>query len=289
MLVFFVALSIVVITLDFREQTGGPLDRARDFSLAIVAPIQKGLTTVTRPVSNFFSSIGDLTRLRSDNALLKSRVTDLQTQITEARSIIGENAQLRKEMQLSASYITMHRIFAEVVGRVPSNYKWAVFLDKGIADGIHTDMAVINTDGLVGKIVQTTPHTSTVLLLIDPQAGAGARIQGLGDTGVVQGEGGNENLKLSFIAPNATVNPGDTVVTSGYDRSVFPPQIPIGTVNTVAVTGAQLDKQITVTPFVDFTSLGVVQVLKGSGNHAGKGHTGKNHRAKSNTGGSGTP
>jgi rod shape-determining protein MreC len=124
---------------------------------------------------------------------------------------------------------------------------------------------VVNADGLVGKIVQATPHTSTVLLLIDPQAGAGARIAGIGDTGVIQGQGGSESLTLSFISPNANVTVGDSVVTSGYDRGVFPPQIPIGTVNHVSVNGAQLEKAITVTPAVNFTSLDVVQVLVGTG------------------------
>jgi rod shape-determining protein MreC len=273
LLLVFLVLCIVVITLDFREQSGGPLEKARDFSLAIVAPIQKGLTTVTRPIGDFFSSIGDLSHLRSDNAKLRSEVANLQAQVGEARSVIGENAQFRREMGLSASYITEHRVFAQVVGRVPSNYKWAVFLDKGTHDGVHADMAVVNADGLVGKIVQATPHTSTVLLLIDPQAGAGARVEGIGDTGVIQGEGGSESLKLSFISPTANVTVGDTVVTSGYDRGVFPPQIPIGTVNAVSVGGAELEKSISVTPFVNFTSLDVVQVLVGSHSKShGKGH-----------------
>jgi rod shape-determining protein MreC len=280
LLLVFLTLCIVVITLDFREQAGGPLERARDFSLAIVAPIQKGLTTVTRPIGNFFSSIGDISHLRSDNANLRSELTNLQSQIDQARSVIGENAQFRREMDLSASYITARRVFAQVDGRVPSNYKWAVFLDKGTQDGIRTDMAVVNADGLVGKIVQATPHTSTVLLLIDPQAGAGARIAGIGDTGVIQGQGGSESLTLSFISPNANVAVGDTVVTSGYDRGVFPPQIPIGIVNHVSVNGAQLEKAITVTPAVNFTSLDVVQVLVGTGpptsgkkhHHGKKGH-----------------
>jgi rod shape-determining protein MreC len=267
LLLIFLALCIVVITLDFREQSGGPLEKARDFSLAIVAPIQRGLTTVTRPIGDFLSSIGDLSHLRSDNARLRSEMATLRSQIDQARSVIGENAQLRREMDLAASYVTAHRVFAQVDGRVPSNYKWAVFLDKGTQDGIHPDMAVIDADGLVGKIVQATPHTSTVLLLIDPQSGAGARIQGIGDTGVIQGEGGSESLKLSFIDPNANVSVGDMVVTSGYDRGIFPPQIPIGTVDRVAVNGAQLEKTITVTPSVNFTSLDVVQVLVGSGPH----------------------
>lgn len=277
MLLILLALCIVLITLDFREQAGGPLERARDFSLAIVAPIQKGLTTVTRPIGDFFSSIGDLSHLRTDNAQLRSEIANLQSQIDQARSVIGENAQLRREMGLSASYVTAHRVFGQVVGRVPSNYKWAVFLDKGTQNGIHTDMAVVNADGLVGKIVQATPHTSTVLLLIDPQAGAGARIEGIGDTGVIQGQGGSQSLKLSFISPNANVSVGDPVVTSGYDRGVFPPQIPIGTVNHVSVGGPELEKAITVTPAVNFTSLDVVQVLVGSGPH-GQGH--KHHHKK---------
>jgi rod shape-determining protein MreC len=266
----------VVITLDFREQAGGPLERARNFSLAIVAPIQKGITTVTRPIGDFFSSVGDLSHLRTDNARLRTEIGNLQSQIDQARSVIGENAQLRREMNLSASYVTARRVFAQVDGRVPSNYKWAVFLDKGTQDGIRTDMAVVNADGLVGKIVQATPHTSTVLLLIDPQAGAGARVQGIGDTGVIQGQGGSESLKLSFISPNANVSVGDSVVTSGYDRGIFPPQIPIGSVNHVSVSGAQLEKVITVTPDVNFTSLDVVQVLVGSGPH----HHGKHRHGK---------
>ena len=268
LLLIFLALCIVVITLDFREPTGGPLERARDFSLAIVAPIQKGLTTVTRPVGDFFSSIGDLSNLRSDNADLRNEIVKLRSEIEQARSVIGENGELRRQMELEGSYITAHRVFAQVDGRVPSNYKWAVFLDKGTQDGIRPDMAVVNADGLVGKIVQATPHTSTVLLLIDPQAGAGARVQGVGDTGVIQGEGGNENLKMSFIDPNAEVAVGDTVVTSGYDRGVFPPQIPIGTVNNVSVNRAELEKEISVSPFVNFTSLDVVQVLVDSGSNA---------------------
>ena len=269
MLLILLALCIVIVTLDFREESGGPLERARDFSLAIVAPIQKGITTVTRPIGDFFSSIGDLGNLRSDNARLKQEMADLRAQIGQARSIIGENAELRQEMNLSASYVTAHRVFAQVDGRVPSNYKWAVFLDKGTQDGIHPDMAVVDAEGLVGKIVQATPHTSTVLLLIDPQAGAGARVQGIGDTGVIQGEGGSENLKMSFISPTADVSVGDTVVTSGYDRGIFPPRIPIGTVSEVSVSGAELEKAISVTPFVNFTSLDIVQVLVDSGSPVG--------------------
>ena len=67
----FLVLSLVVITLDFRSGGDGPLETAKDISTTIVAPIQRGVTTVFRPVGNFFSSLGDLSSLRADNTALR--------------------------------------------------------------------------------------------------------------------------------------------------------------------------------------------------------------------------
>ena len=48
------------------------------------------------------------------------------------------------------SWATMDRVPAQVIGYDPANYRWAVFIDKGRDDGIRADMAVVNSDGLVG-------------------------------------------------------------------------------------------------------------------------------------------
>src|SRR5688500_13730377 len=87
LLLVFIALSIIVITLDFRQGEGGPLARAKEVSVAIVAPIQRGLTTIFRPVGNFFASIGELGSLRSDNAELKSRVEVMEQEVKEAEAL----------------------------------------------------------------------------------------------------------------------------------------------------------------------------------------------------------
>ena len=56
LLLVFLAMSVVLITLDFRQGEGGPLDTARDVVGSVVAPIQRGFTTVFRPIGDFFSS-----------------------------------------------------------------------------------------------------------------------------------------------------------------------------------------------------------------------------------------
>ncbi|MFP5352837.1 MAG: rod shape-determining protein MreC [Actinomycetota bacterium] len=261
----FLALSIVVITLDFRQPGDGPLERAKDVSSAIVTPIQRGLTAVFTPVGNFFSSISELSNLRAENAELQNRVEEAEQRIGEAESIVEENERLLGLLELDESYPTMDRVSARVIGRPPANYKWAVTIDKGHNDGIRTNMAVIDPDGLVGKIIRVEPETSTVLLLIDPQAGAKARVSGSGYAGGIEGNGASEALTLAFIDTEAEVEVGDEVVTAGYDDGIFPPNIPIGTISLVESQEAALEQNISVEPYVDFTTLDFVQVIVETG------------------------
>lgn len=265
LLLAFLALSIVVITLDFRHSGDGPLERAKDLSSAIVTPIQRGLTAVFAPVGNFFSSLTELSNLREENSVLRNQVEEMEQKVTEADSIVAENERLTELQELDQSYPTMERVSARVIGRPPANYKWAVTIDKGSNDDIEPDQAVIDPDGLVGKIIRVSDDTATVLLLIDPQANAKARIAGARYAGAVGGNGASEELTLRFIDTDANVEVGDEVVTAGYDLGIFPPSIPIGTVASVDSQEAALEQDIDVDPYVDFTTLDFVQVIIESG------------------------
>ncbi len=261
----FVALSIVVITLDFRQTGNGPLERAKEVSSAIVTPIQRGLTAVFTPVGNFFSSVSELSNLRAENAELRGELEAAEQRIDEAESILAENERLLALQELDESYPTMERVSARVIGRPPANYKWAVTIDKGTNDGIKANMAVIDPEGLVGKIIRADADTATVLLLIDPQAGAKAKVTGSGYAGGIEGNGASESLTLAFIDTEAEVEVGDEVVTAGYDEGIFPPNIPIGSIESVESQSAALEQSIQVEPYVDFTTLDFVQVIVETG------------------------
>ena len=265
MLLIFLVLSIIVITLDYRQVSGGVLERAKDISGAILVPIQKGFTALSRPIGGLFSSIGELNDLRGANARLMAEVEELRSERERAMAIISENSRLRANLSLNESWANMDKVTAEVISDVPSNYRWAVRIDKGRADGIRRDQAVIDPSGLVGKIIQVDRHSSVVLLLIDPTAAARARIADSRDQGIIRGRGANEKLSLELIGPDATVEVGSTVITAGYDLGIFPPGIPIGTVAAVGAEGPGIEQDIEVEPLVDFTSLDFVQVILESG------------------------
>lgn len=260
LLLVFIALSILIITLDFRQGEGGPLERAKEISVAVVAPIQRGLTTVFRPVGNFFASIGELGRLRSDNTRLREQVESMEQEVREAEAFKDDFEELTRLMELDAPYTSGDFVNAQVIGSSPSNYRWARFIDKGFEDGIRKNMAVINADGLVGKVISVTTGDALVLLLIDPKAAAGARLEGRRDTGKIQGNGEDQGLSLELIGSNSEVFEADQVITSGQDN-VFPPGIPIGLVDQISGDIRRPDQQIIVDPWVDFTALDYVQVL----------------------------
>ncbi|HWL64380.1 MAG TPA: rod shape-determining protein MreC, partial [Actinomycetota bacterium] len=217
-------------------------------------------------IGNFFSSLGDLGRLRTENSRLQSEVDDLEGRLTEVQSIAEENEELRSVLDLDESWVTMERVAAQVIGYDPANYKWAVFIDRGKEDGVRKDMAVVNDDGLVGKVIRTQDNFSTVLLLIDPQAGARARIEEEGPTGAVRGNGGDQSLTLNYIDANdGEVSVGQDVLTSGYDLGIYPPSIPIGEISSVKNEGGAIHQDLEVSPWVDFKSLDFVLVLLESG------------------------
>ena len=256
-LVIFLVLSIALITLDYR-QNWGVLERAKDTGVAIVAPVQRGLTTVFRPVGDFFASVGELGDLQRENQELKDQIEDVEGEAEEAEQLADENERLREQLGLAKSWHSVEQVTAEVIGRVPSNYRWAVFINKGEADGISKDMPVLAPEGLVGKVVRTEAHRSTVLMLVDPQGAAAARIKTVRDTGLVTGNGGSRNLSLQLIAANedTQVEIGDEVITSGYDEGLFPAGIPIGQVVKVTGDSAGLEQVIEVEPYVKPQALG---------------------------------
>jgi rod shape-determining protein MreC len=261
LLLVFLALSIFVITLDFRQGSGGPLDRAKDFSAAIVRPIQRGFTAVFRPVGNFFSAVTELSELRDENDRLEELVEELESRIARAEAVEDENVRLHEFLDLDEPWFEADKVTAQVIGRVPANWKWAVTIDKGTDDGIEPEMPVVNPDGLVGLVVRAEADTAIVLMLIDPSGRASARVQDTFDTGLVEGNGTDDELTMSLVGTSTKIAVGNKVVTAASEGGIFPPGIPIGSISHVGGDERQVQQQLEVDPHVDFTSLDYVQVL----------------------------
>jgi len=249
--------------MDFRESSNGPLKSVQDFAISIVAPLQAGIGNIFRPVGDVASNISQIGGLSRENAALKKQLTELQGAQRRLPEVVRENERL-KALTQQQSWEQGPKVGAQVIGVGPSNHEWTVFLDKGSAQGLKEGMAVVSSEGLAGRLVLVGDSYSKVLLVIDPQHSVGARLTSSGETGVVSGRS-QQDLKFELIDPATSITKGETVVTSGYDRGIYPAGIPIGRVSSFSTAPDQLTKSADVSPFVKFSRLDTVWVLLNSG------------------------
>ncbi len=259
------AATATVVTMDFRENPGGPLHRAQDVAISVVAPMQEGIGQVFGPVGDFLSDLGNIGGLKEENARLETEVERMTAQQRRVPEIIRENERLKELVDVKDKDWTQGRTLAvRVIGDGPSNYEWTRFINKGSADGIKENMSVVSAQGLVGRTFFVAENYSKVLLLIDPQHSVGARLTGSSETGVVAGRS-LEDLRMDLINPDVEIKEGESVVTSGYDKGIYPGGIPIGRVTEVMKTPDGLSKSARVEPVVGFTALDTMLVLLDTG------------------------
>jgi rod shape-determining protein MreC len=264
-LLAFVIFSILIVTLSFQKDVNGPLEKARDVANSIVAPIQRGVTVVVRPVRNFFSSLGDLGNLRDENDELEAQLEEAEASLDRAQALEEENQQLRSLTDLEEPWFTMASVNAEVIANQPANYKWSVTIDKGSEAGVRPNMAVVDakSQALIGKTIDVTDNTASVLLLIDPESGVTSDTKEA--IGVIKGNGADEDVSLRYVSPDERVKVGETVTTSGKELGVFPPGIPIGEVSYVGDDSGGLEQVVEVDPEPDFNDIQFVMILLDSG------------------------
>jgi rod shape-determining protein MreC len=212
------------------------------------APLLKGF-------HSFFCFIGSITpfaAIREENRALNSRIDLLTRMAEEAKAINDENARLRNLLDFRKA-IPFTTIPAQVIGRDPSNWSNSLIIGKGSLSGIKTNMAVMSTRGLVGRIVEAGKISSKALLITDPNLKVGVLIRRNRQGGVLTGSPGGR-CKIIYISLDSDVKPGDKVMTAGFG-SVFPKGILIGEIERVGREEGRLYKYAILKPSQDLSRL----------------------------------
>ena len=268
LVVSLVAASLAIITVDYRAGEEGPLAAAGRATSSALAPMQRAVSNVVQPVSNFFSSLAKLPSLSRHNAELQRQVDDLKTAQQENQELSRRIESL--EQLLGLQSITSHTIAARVIGSGVSNFEWSITIDRGSENGIEVDMPVVTgaSDGprLVGRVIRVTPISSIVELIIDRDFAVAGKLSTSQEAGLVMGRGEND-LRMGHLRPGIQVSETEpeSVFTLGYEvngqRGLYPPGILIGTVSRAFSEPGSVESSVTIRPSVDFSTLQYVLVI----------------------------
>jgi rod shape-determining protein MreC len=197
------------------------------------------------------------------NTKLQQENEQLRIQLMQQEDILRENAELRQQLAWQKR-IPWNLRFARVIARDPANWWRTVMIDLGTRDGITTNMAVLTTAGLVGRVSATSQSRSQVLLLGDRNLRVGAMVRETGDTGVVRsGSAGpleNNMVEMAYLPGNSQIKPGYTIVTSG-DGGIFRKGILIGTVVDAQTIGYGMETMARIKLAANFDAVEYVWVL----------------------------
>lgn len=176
---------------------------------------------------------------------LLARIQELERENESLRLALTENraaaidADRLRQMLAYPARGAWKLVPARVIGRDPANWWQSVHLNVGRKQGVVTNLAVFTPEGLVGRVVESGPFLSRVVLVGDPNCPVAAALLNPDDPrksgdvgmGIIRGATGGDIqgalVDLAFLSRNAVVRPGQRVVTSGQG-GVFPPGLPIG-------------------------------------------------------------
>jgi len=216
---------------------------------------QSAVAATASAVGNAGATIEEAPRLYADNADLRARNDALRS----------ENDRLREALAAAPDAAALARVAARqdgiaatTIGYDPENASRTITIDRGSEAGVRRDDGVIDDDGVVGRVVETTPFTSSVLLLTDGASKVPAVVQRGRWWGIATGT--NSRVRLEYVSQDARLTVGDAVVT-GEGRS-FHAGLLIGRIAAVDHPEGALYQSAVVEPAVAFGRLGRVLVIR---------------------------
>jgi rod shape-determining protein MreC len=279
LLAALVLISLVLLTVFFREPSTGVLHSVQRSSVGALSPLESLASKAVKPFQDGWRWVTTLWSAHDENQQLKSELEALRGQLVQLEEASQENERLKGLLDLKEANIFPSGssfVSARVIGKSPTKWREWVLIDKGSADGVALNQPVVGATpsadqslsgkGLVGKVIAVSSHSAQVQLLIDSESSVAAMVQGQDASttgtraqGIVEGTVSGK-LIMDFVERDQIVELKQVVVTSGFGQ-IFPKGVPVGVVESVGEEDVNIYKQIEVQAFVDFRALEEVMVL----------------------------
>lgn len=267
LIISFIALIFIIIAFfSFTLKEDRQLNKFESLIKDTVVSIQKVIFYPFRFVIDKIDDYGELVNIRK-------KYQKLLPEVSRIDSLKTENIELRKQLEamkeeLSIDYTLNEYAYlnATVVYRNVSSWYNTITVDKGTYNGVEVGMVVVNSQGLIGKVVSTTTFTSDIRLITTKETDNKISITISNGNNKINGLIKNYNyhtkyLEVEGVSNTENIDIGDYVYTSGLGE-IFPSGILIGRVADISTDEYDLAKIIDVTPIADFNDINYVAILK---------------------------
>ena len=211
---------------------------------------------VSGGISSYFHLKSVNEDLLDRNMVLEQQITNLEKALREQQLDSMAINSIRQVPQADYQLFKAHVIKNSL--NLVDNY---ITLDKGSSSGIRSEMGVVDGNGIVGIVYETSPSYSVVISVLNSKSNISCKIIGSDYFGYLKWNGeGPMDAAIDDIPRHAVFELGDVVETSGYS-SVFPPGIYVGKVSAINNSADGSSYTLTVRLSTDFSTLYDVSIL----------------------------
>jgi len=229
----------------------------------VLAPVEFVVSKVGYTVRSTGAAAGDIFTVYRDNQALREEIENLRRESINNTEIVAENVRLKALLDYRRAAPQFDTVVAAVVARDPAAWTNVIIINRGTAQGVAKDMAVVTPQGLVGSVVQAYSNSAKVQLILDPRSAVGAIVQRPESrvAAIVEGNPAKPLApKMINLARDADIIKGDKVITSGFG-GIYPKGILVGEVTDVVNEEGGLLKYAVLKPAADFDRLEEVAVI----------------------------
>ena len=198
--------------------------------------------------------------LQKQNGNLEMELIRLRDEVSR---LSGDSLLVRTSADSSLSRYDFQ--IAQVINNSVFKTHNYITLNKGRKDGIHSEMGVIDQNGIVGIVNVVSDHYAVAISLLNPKLRLSCKVKGSNYFGSLVWDGKDPRFAvLEELPRHVKFVKGDTIVTSGYS-SVFPEGLMVGTVDGFSKQRNDNFYALTVKLSTDFFRLNDVRILDDKG------------------------
>lgn len=255
-LIIICVLSVALIFADARFNELTSVRSAIGTGLAPVHWLGSAPGRLSDWVASLFTTRDDLIE---QNEALNARLLILERRALKYAALASENNELRRLMN-SSEVLDDHVIVGEVVAVSPDPFSHEIVINKGSRDGVEVGQAILDANGLMGQVQQTSGFTSRVLLVSDSSHAVPVEVVRNGLRAVLLGNGDPDVLELVHVPDTADIREGDLLVSSGLGGR-FPRGYPVAEVKQITKEPGEPFVQIRASPRAELNRSRLVLVV----------------------------
>ena len=258
-------LAVFCVAIMIRAAASGSSEVFLAQAVSVISqPFLKFSTSVTSSVSNFLDRFANAEELYLENQELREQLRQANEKLIGAEQDKRENEQFRSFLGLKETNPDYEFEPATVIGRDSTNRFYSFTIDKGSINGVEPADPVITADGLVGIVWEVGLTYSHVRTILDISVEAGVYDISTRDSGIVTGDislSAEGLCKLKYLPRESGIASGNLIVTSGIG-GVFPKDLVVGTVKSIAVDSSGLSLTAVIVPSADIENVTDVLIIK---------------------------